>query len=202
MLLIDIYGFVWGMKVVGSNLYAHRKMHECFLFLLTPNSWFDWFLILKHHGELVVNIDAFRTATGASLKSMLELSCHIFLKLMGQSESLNLTSGIDRWFLDGMSIGLQTRYMMGTWLCSKGKRRYSCQSQRRVVLMSTRSIPRLHLHPHKLIASSWHLGIGWGDMAIANLSGLASLTNNHCLQQSYPNVRYRSDSVDGDSYCN
>lgn len=136
------------------------------------------------------------------LKSMLELSCHSFLKLMGQSQSLNLTSGIDRWFLDGMSIGLQTRYMMGTWLCSKGKRRYSCQSQRRVVLMSTRSIPRLHLHPHKLIALSWHLGIGWGDMAIANLSGLASLTNNHCLQQSYPNVRYRSDSVDGDPCCN
>ena len=94
-----------------------------------------------------------------------------------------------RWFLDGMSIGLQIRYMMGTWLSFRVKRRSFFQRHWRVLLMLISSIQISHLHPPKQIASSWHFEIGWGDMATANLSGSAWATNNLCHQRFFQNVR-------------
>lgn len=94
-----------------------------------------------------------------------------------------------RWFLDGTSIGLQIRYMMGTWLSFRVKRRSFFQRHWRVLLMLISSIQISHLHPPKQIALSWHFEIGWGGMATANLSGLARATNYLCPQQFCQNVR-------------
>lgn len=94
-----------------------------------------------------------------------------------------------RWFLDGMSIGLQIRCTMGTWLSFRVKRRSFFQRQWRVLLMLIRSIQKSHLHLPKLIALSWHFETGWGDMATANPSGLAWAANNLRHQQFYQNVR-------------
>lgn len=97
----------------------------------------------------------------------------------------------NRFFQDGKNTGLQIRCMMGIWLFFKVKKRSFFQSRRKMVLMSTRSIQNSHLHPLKLIVSSWHSEIGLDGMAIVNLNGLVAQTINHCHLPSYPNARYR-----------
>lgn len=96
----------------------------------------------------------------------------------------------NRWFLAGMSIGLQTRYMMEIWLYFKDKKRSFYRSQRMVLVMSTNSIQRSPLHQHRPIVLSWHSGIGWRDMVTASLNGLVRLTNNSCHLLYFPNARY------------
>ena len=143
--------------------------------------------------RLFINFNLFIVRPIDTLKVGMNINIWIFSILMKWLYLYNLSSshvcGCVRWFLDGMSIGLQTRYMMGTWLSFRVKRRSFFQRHWRVLLMLISSTQTSHLHPPKQIALSWHFEIGWGDMATANLSGSAWATNNLCHQRFFQNVR-------------
>lgn len=124
-----------------------------------------------------------------SLKSISDFSFPLWIWFYPCILSSSHVCGGVRWFLDGMSIGLQIRCTMVTWLSFRVKRRSFFQRQWRVLLMLISSIQTSHLHLPKQIALSWHFEIGWDDTATASLSGLAWATNNLYHQQFYQNVR-------------
>lgn len=89
-----------------------------------------------------------------------------------------------------MNIGLQTRYMMETWLSFKVKRKYFSQKPWKAVILTNSTQASLS-HQHKPIGLCWHFETGWGDTAMANRNGLARATSR-CHQLYYPNVRYNN----------